>query len=48
MKEWKLKLDEKSFINEKMYFVLYYVVFIIDEKLILDYVVMEFFNDDLS
>ncbi len=46
LKERKLKLDEKSSTNEKMYFAPHYVVLITDEKLILDHVVMEFFNDD--
>ncbi len=31
-----------------MYFAPHYVVLITDEKLILDHVVMEFFNDDQS
>ncbi|MCU5097168.1 type VII secretion protein EssC [Bacillus wiedmannii] len=48
LKERKLKLDEKSSTNEKMYFAPHYVVLITDEKLILDHVVMEFFNDDPS
>ncbi|HDR4571463.1 type VII secretion protein EssC [Bacillus cytotoxicus] len=46
LKERKLKVDEKSNSNEKIYFSPHYVVLITDEKLMLDHVVMEFFNED--
>ncbi|PED05902.1 type VII secretion protein EssC [Bacillus pseudomycoides] len=48
LKERKLKVDEKSNSSEKIHFSPHYVVLITDEKLILDHVVMEFFNEDPS
>ncbi|MBO1911819.1 type VII secretion protein EssC, partial [Microvirga sp. 3-52] len=46
LKERKQGIDEKGNKNEKMYFSPHYVVLITDEKMILDHIVMEFFNED--
>ncbi|QKY69802.1 type VII secretion protein EssC [Lentibacillus sp. CBA3610] len=48
LKERRHVLDEKENKNEKTYFSPHYVVFITDEKLILDHTIMEFFNEDPS
>jgi DNA segregation ATPase FtsK/SpoIIIE, S-DNA-T family len=48
LKERKQAVDEKGNKNEKMYFSPHYVVLITDEKMILDHIVMEFFNEDPS
>lgn len=47
LKERKLAIDEKRNKNEKITFTPHYLVFLTDEQLILDHVVMEFFNEDL-
>lgn len=46
LKDRKLKIDEKGSSSEKIYFAPHYVVLITDEKLILDHVIMELFNED--
>jgi len=46
LKERKLILDEKQNKNDKTYFTPHYVVFLTDEKIILDHTIMEFFNED--
>ncbi|MGG0240016.1 type VII secretion protein EssC [Bacillus rhizoplanae] len=46
LKDRKMKIEEKGSSNEKLYFAPHYVVLITDEKLILDHIVMEFFNED--
>src|SRR5699024_10869673 len=48
LKERRHTLDEKENKNEKTYFSPHYVIFITDEKLILDHTIMEFFNEDPS
>ncbi|WP_172372769.1 type VII secretion protein EssC [Sporosarcina jiandibaonis] len=48
LKERKQAIDDKGNKNEKMYFSPHYVVLITDEKMILDHIVMEFFNKDPS
>ncbi|QBQ07168.1 type VII secretion protein EssC [Sporosarcina pasteurii] len=48
LKERKQAIDEKGNKNEKLYFSPHYVVLITDEKMILDHIVMEFFNEDPS
>lgn len=48
LKERRQALDEKENSNEKTYFTPHYVIFITDEKLILDHTIMEFFNEDPS
>lgn len=46
LKDRKLKIEEKGSSSEKIYFAPHYVVIITDEKLILDHVIMELFNED--
>ncbi|WLV24297.1 type VII secretion protein EssC [Aciduricibacillus chroicocephali] len=46
LKERKLVLDEKQNKNEKTYFTPHFVVFLTDEKIMLDHSIMEFFNED--
>lgn len=46
LKERKLELEEHGNKSEKIYFSPHFVVLITDEKLILDHIVMEFFNED--
>ncbi len=46
LKERKLELEENANKQEKLYFSPHIVVLITDEKLILDHIVMEFFNED--
>ncbi|MGF9963743.1 type VII secretion protein EssC [Bacillus rhizoplanae] len=46
LKDRKMKIEEKGSSHEKLYFAPHYVVLITDEKLILDHIVMEFFNED--
>lgn len=46
LKERKIQLDERTNKSEKLYFTPHFVVLITDEKLILDHVVMEFFNEN--
>lgn len=41
-------LTEKENSQEKQYFTPHYVVFITDEKIVLDHTIMEFFNEDPS
>ncbi|MBM7361574.1 type VII secretion protein EssC [Priestia taiwanensis] len=48
LKERRMALEEKGNSKEKLYFSPHYVVLITDEKLILDHIVMEFFNEDPS
>ncbi|RDW16461.1 type VII secretion protein EssC [Oceanobacillus arenosus] len=48
LKERKQVLDENTNKHEKTYFSPHYIVFITDEKLILDHTIMEFFNEDPS
>ncbi|WP_079709010.1 type VII secretion protein EssC [Paraliobacillus ryukyuensis] len=48
LKERKQLLDEKTNTNEKTYFTPHYVVLITHEQLILDHIIMEFFNEDPS
>ncbi len=48
LKDRKLQLDEQANKSEKLYFSPHFVVLITDEKMILDHVVMEFFNEDPS
>ena len=48
LKQRKQAIDEKGSKNEKTYFSPHYVVLITDEKMILDHIVMEFFNEDPS
>lgn len=46
LKERKLTIDEKANKNKNIYFSPHFVIFITDEKLILDHTIMEFFNED--
>ncbi len=48
LKERKQTINEKTNKNEKIYFSPHYIVLITDEKMILDHIVMEFFNEDPS
>lgn len=48
LKARKQALEEKGKTQEKMYFSPHYVVLITDEKIILDHILMEFFNEDTS
>jgi DNA segregation ATPase FtsK/SpoIIIE, S-DNA-T family len=48
LKERRMAVEEKGNSKEKIYFSPHYVVLITDEKLILDHIVMEFFNEDPS
>ncbi|ENH96305.1 hypothetical protein J416_11552 [Gracilibacillus halophilus YIM-C55.5] len=48
LKERKHILEEKADSNEKTLFTPHYVILITDEKLILDHIIMEFFNEDPS
>ncbi|GAA5417106.1 type VII secretion system protein EssC [Paraliobacillus ryukyuensis] len=48
LKERKQLLNEKSNKNEKTYFMPHYIIFITHEQLILDHIIMEFFNEDPS
>ncbi|SHM54986.1 type VII secretion protein EssC [Gracilibacillus kekensis] len=48
LKERKQLLDEKANSSERLFFTPHYVIFITDEKLILDHIIMEFFNEDPS
>ncbi|MEZ0116938.1 UNVERIFIED_ORG: S-DNA-T family DNA segregation ATPase FtsK/SpoIIIE [Heyndrickxia coagulans] len=46
LKDRKLSLEEKGNKNEKIYFSPHFVIFITDEKLILDHTIMEYLNED--
>ncbi|MFB1052165.1 type VII secretion protein EssC [Paraliobacillus sp. JSM ZJ581] len=46
LKERKQMLDEKANSNEKTIFTPHYVILITHEQLILDHIIMEFFNED--
>lgn len=48
LKNRKQQLDEKTNKNEKTYFTPHYVVLVTDEKIILDHIIMEHFNEDPS
>ncbi len=48
LKERKQVLEEKANSQEKTIFTPHYVILITDEKLILDHIIMEFFNEDPS
>ncbi|AUJ26913.1 type VII secretion protein EssC [Virgibacillus dokdonensis] len=48
LKERRQTIEEKTNKNEKLYFSPHYIVLITDEKMILDHIIMEFFNEDLS
>ena len=48
LKERNHTLTEKENSQEKQYFTPHYVVFITDEKIVLDHTIMEFFNEDPS
>lgn len=48
LKERKQHLDEKGNKNEKIFFSPHYVILITEEKLIIDHIIMEFFNEDPS
>ncbi|WP_416151677.1 type VII secretion protein EssC [Salipaludibacillus sp. HK11] len=46
LKERKHVLEEKGNSNERTFFTPHYVILITDERLILDHIIMEFFNED--
>lgn len=46
LKDRKLSIEEKGNKNEKIYFSPHFVIFITDEKLILDHTIMEYLNED--
>lgn len=46
LKDRKLSLEEKGNKNGKIYFSPHFVIFITDEKLILDHTIMEYLNED--
>ncbi|MBM7541133.1 type VII secretion protein EssC [Amphibacillus cookii] len=46
LKERKQQLDEKGNTNEQLIFTPRYIVFITHEQLIIDHIIMEFFNED--
>ncbi|GAA0303957.1 S-DNA-T family DNA segregation ATPase FtsK/SpoIIIE [Gracilibacillus halotolerans] len=48
LKERKQHLEEKGNRNEKIFFSPHYVILITEEKLIIDHIIMEFFNEDPS
>ncbi|WP_042221347.1 type VII secretion protein EssC [Oceanobacillus manasiensis] len=48
LKERKQLIEEKGNSQEKTIFSPHYIIFITDEKLILDHIIMEFFNEDPS
>lgn len=48
LKERRQAIEEKSNKNEKLYFSPHFVILITDEKMIIDHIVMEFFNEDPS
>lgn len=48
LKKRKQIVEEKEGKREKQYFFPHYVIFITDEKIVLDHTIMEFFNEDPS